>query len=169
LTGIILKVTSQLLKNRPSKKDVIDAVDNLPPMPRIMHQARKIIEDPNSSFRDLEKLIITDQAFAIKILKIANSTYYGRIKKISSIQDAAVVIGMKTLAELINITSASSVLNQTLRGYDLAANSLWQHSIGVALGSKIVAGRKFTALADEAFTAGLIHDAGKLILDRYVF
>lgn len=169
MTGIILKVTSQLLKNRPSKKAVIDAVDNLPPMPRIMHQARKIIEDHNSSFKDLEKLIVTDQAFAIKILKIANSTYYGRIKKISSIQDAAVVIGMRTLAELINITSASSLLNQTLRGYDLAANSLWQHSIGVAFGSKIVAGKKFPDLASEAFTAGLIHDAGKLILDRYVF
>jgi len=162
-------VTNQLLKNRPLEKAIIEAVDNLPPMPRIMHKTRAIIEDPTSSFRDLEKLIITDQAFAFKILKIANSAYYGRIKKISSIQDAAVVIGMKSLAELITIACASSLLNQTLRGYDLPSKSLWQHSIGVACGAKIVAAKKYPDLANEAFSAGLIHDAGKLILDRYVY
>lgn len=162
-------MTENLLKSKPLQKKILEAVDSLPPMPQVMHKAREVVEDPNSSFKDLEKLIVTDQSFAVKILKIANSSYYGRIKKVSSIQDAAVVIGMKTLGELITLASASSLLNKSLRGYDLPAKSLWQHSIGVAFGAKIIAGRNFPSLANDAFTAGLIHDAGKLILDEYVY
>ena len=162
-------MTAKFIKNRLLKKTILEAVDNLPPMPRVMHKAQAIINDPASSLKDLEKLINTDQAFAIKILRLANSTYYGRMKKVSSIQDAAVVIGMKSLGELITLSCASSLLSKSLRGYDLPAKSLWQHSIGVAFGSKIIADKKYPALANDAFSAGLIHDAGKLILDEYVY
>lgn len=162
-------MTATLLKNKPLKNKILNAVDNLPPMPQVMHKAREIIEDSNSSFKDLEKLIVMDQSFAVKILKIANSSYYGRIKKVSSIQDAAVVIGMKNLSELVTLACASSLLNKSLRGYDLPAQSLWRHSIGVAIGSKIIAGKKYPSLVNDAFTAGLIHDAGKLILDEHVY
>ncbi len=159
----------KLLKNRPLKKTILGTVDNLPSMPNILHKARAVIADPNSSFKDLEKLIINDQAFAVKILKIANSSYYGRVKKVSSIQGATVIIGMKSLSELITIAGASSLFKKALLGYELPAQSLWRHSIGVAFGAKIIAGRKYPALAEDAFSAGLIHDVGKLILDEYVY
>lgn len=162
-------MTEALLKKRLLEKKILGAVNNLPPMPQVMHKAREIIENPKSSFKDLERLIVTDQSFAVKILKIANSSYYGRIKKVSSIQDAAVVIGMKTLGEMVTLACTSSLLNKSLRGYDLPAQSLWRHSIGVAIGSKIIAGKKYPSLANDAFTAGLIHDAGKLILDEHVY
>lgn len=159
----------KLLKNRPLKKAILGTVDNLPPMPDILHKARTIIADPDSSFKDLEQLIINDQAFAVKILKIANSSYYGRVKKVSSIQDATVVIGMNNLSELITIASASSLFKKALLGYELPAQTLWRHSIGVAFGAKIIAGREYPALANDAYLAGLIHDVGKLILDEYVY
>lgn len=162
-------MTAKFLKNRPLKNAILEAIDNLPPMPQVMHRAQAILNDPTSSFKDLEKLINTDQAFAIKVLKLANSAYYGRMKQVSSIQDAAVVIGMKSLGELITLSCASSLLSQSLRGYDLPAKSLWQHSIGVAFGAKIIATKKHPDLVNDAFSAGLIHDAGKLILDEYVY
>jgi len=166
---ILVEMTAKFLKNRPLKKAILEAVDNLPPMPQVMHKAQAIINDPDSSMKDLEKLINTDQAFAIKVLRLANSAFYGRMKKVASIQDAAVVVGMKSLGELITLSCAASLLNQSLRGYDLPAQSLWQHSIGVAFGSKIIAGKKYPALVNDAFSAGLIHDAGKLILDEYLY
>ena len=169
VSGSLIKMTDKRLKNTPLKKAVLGAVGNLPPMPDILHKARAIIADPNSSFKDLEKLIINDQAFAVKILKIANSSYYGRVKKVSSIQDATVIIGMKSLSELITIASASFFFKKALLGYELPAQTLWRHSIGVAFGAKIIAGRKYPALANDAFAAGLIHDVGKLILDEYVY
>ena len=169
VSGVLLKMSDKLLKNRPLKKVILGAVDDLPPLPNILHQARAIIADPNSSFKDLEKLIVNDQAFAVKILKIANSSYYGRVKKVSSIQDATVIIGMKSLAELITIASASFLFKNALPGYELSAQALWRHSIAVAFGAKIIAGRKYPALANDAFSAGLIHDVGKLILDKYVY
>lgn len=166
---VLIEMTAKFLKNRPLKKTILKAVDNLPPMPQVMHKAQAIINDPTSSLKDLEKLINTDQAFAIKVLRLANSAYYGRMKKVSSIQDAAVVVGMKSLGELITLSCAASLLNKRMRGYDLPAKSLWQHSIGVAFGSKIIADKKYPALVNDAFSAGLIHDAGKLILDEYVY
>lgn len=162
-------MTAKFLKNKPLKKAILEAVDNLPPMPQVMHKAQAIINDPTSSLKDLEKLVNTDQAFAIKVLRLANSAYYGRMKKVASIQDAAVVVGMKSLGELITLSCAASLLNKSLRGYDLPAKSLWQHSIGVAFGSKMIAGKKYPDLVNDAFSAGLIHDAGKLILDEYLY
>jgi len=157
------------LVNKSLKSDILQAVDNLPPMPQIMHRAREIMEDPASSLKDLSKLIETDQALAIKVLRIANSAYYHQIKKVTSIQDAVVVLGIRGLGELITIACASSLLGSSLKGYDLPAKSLWRHSIGVAFGSKVIAKKRYPALANDAFSAGLIHDAGKLILDKYIY
>ncbi len=162
-------MNGKLLANKALKKKILQAVDKLPPMPRVIHKARKIMENPISSLKDLANLIETDQALAIKVLRIANSAYYHQIKKVASIQDAAVVLGIKSLGELITIAGASSLLSSSLEGYDLSAKSLWRHSIGVAFGSKVIAKKRYPALANDAFFAGLIHDAGKLILDEYIF
>ena len=62
----------------------------------------------------------------------------------------------------------ASILGKNLEGYGLDAGQLWRHSLGVAFGSRIIANRKNPALANDAFTSGLLHDAGKLILDPYL-
>jgi HD-like signal output (HDOD) protein len=133
-----------------------------------MHKARQIINDPNSSLKDLADLIETDQALAFKVLRLSNSAYYSRLEKVSSVQEAAVVLGLKTLGELLTVACTHKVLGSTLEGYRLAADALWRHSLCVAIGSRIIAKKKAPALANEAFSAGLIHDAGKLILDEYI-
>jgi HD-like signal output (HDOD) protein len=72
------------------------------------------------------------------------------------------------LGELITIGGTASILGNTLEGYGLEAGQLWKHSIGVAFGSRIISNKKNPSLSNDAFTAGLLHDAGKLILDPYV-
>ena len=60
------------------------------------------------------------------------------------------------------------MLNNRLEGYGLDGGALWKHSLSVAFGSKIIAGRTEPSMTDDAFTAGLIHDSGKLILDKFI-
>lgn len=150
------------------KKKILRDVKDLPPMPHTILKAREIMADQNSDFKDLADLFETDQAVAARILKLANSPYYGMGGKVSSIQHASVVLGHKALGELITISGTSTLLGNNLEGYGLDAGALWKHSIAVAFGSKIIANMKQPELANDAFTSGLIHDAGKLILDKFI-
>jgi HD-like signal output (HDOD) protein len=150
------------------KKKILRHVNDLPPMPQTVLKARKIMANPNSGFKELSNLFETDQAIAAKILKLANSPYYGYSGKITSIQRASVVLGHKTLGELITMRGTAGLLGNRLVGYGLDSGALWKHSLAVAFGSRIIANKTKPELSNDAFTSGLIHDAGKLILDSYI-
>ncbi len=151
------------------KKRILGTVRDLPPMPQTVHKARDIMSSPTSSFKDLAKILETDPAIATKVLRMANSSYYGLGGKVSSIQHASVVLGHNTIGDLMTMAGTSTLLGNTLKGYRLDAGDLWRHSMGVAFGSRIIANKKNPALANDAFAAGIIHDIGKLILDQYIF
>ena len=150
------------------KKRILKDINDLPPMPQIVFKAHEIMDDANSSTKQVADLIETDQAIATKVLKMANSAYYGMSGKVSSIQHASVVLGYKALGELITLAGTSSLMGSKMFGYDLESGDLWRHSMSVAFASKTIANKKFPSLENDAFSAGLIHDVGKLILDRPV-
>jgi HD-like signal output (HDOD) protein len=150
------------------KKKILSSIKDLPPMPQVAQKAREIVSDPDSDFKDLAKVIETDPAIVSKILKISNSAYYGSVGMVASVQQAAVLLGVKTLQELLTIACAAGLLSGELEGYDLEAGEMWKHSLAVAAASRIIALKDHPALAEDAFSAGLIHDAGKLILSPYV-
>lgn len=158
----------ELLTGEALKKKILRDVKDLPPMPQTVLKAREIISDPKSDFKELAELFETDQAIAAKILKVANSPYYGQGGKVSSIQRASVILGHKALGEIIAMGGASSILGKKLEGYGLDAGALWKHSLAVAFGSRIIAQKTDPSLVNDAFTSGLIHDTGKLILDNYI-
>ncbi len=158
----------KLLTGKALQQNILKSLDDLPPIPKIVQKAREVVEDPNASLKDIGKLIEVDQILTVNVLKMANSAYYRRVKGATSVQDATVVLGMKTIGELITVACTSPVLSKTLKGYDISADSMWRHSLSVAFGSKIIANKKYPALVSDAFTAGLIHDVGKLVLDKYI-
>ena len=150
------------------RKEILSSIKDLPPMPQVAQKAREVVSDPDSDFKDLAKVIETDPAIASKILKIANSAYYGSVGTVASVQQASVLLGVKTLQELLTLACAAGLLSGELAGYDLEAGEMWKHSLAVAAASRIIAMKDHPALAEDAFSAGLIHDAGKLILSPYV-
>lgn len=118
--------------------------------------------------RDLSTLLESDQAIATKVLKLANSAYYGLSGKVSSIRHASSMLGFNALGQLISMVGTSAVLGKTLSGYDLDSAGAWRHSLMAASASRILSLRKNPDLENDAFAAGLIHDVGKLVLDRHV-
>ena len=155
--------TGEVLKQR-----ILRHMKDLPPIPQTIFKAREIMASPDSDFKELANLFETDQTIAAKILKIANSPYYGYSGKITSIQRASVILGHKTLVELLTVIGTAGLLGNKLEGYWLDSGALWKHSLAVAFGSRIIANTMKPALSNDAFTSGLIHDVGKLILDQYV-
>ncbi|UCD79123.1 MAG: HDOD domain-containing protein [Desulfobacterales bacterium] len=150
------------------KAKILRSLVNLPPMPHIILKARDILSDPDSSLKDLAKVIEIDQALVAKVLTLANSAYYGVSGMVSSIQHASVLLGQKTLGQMITISASSVLLNKKLRGYDIAPDDMWKHSLACAFAAKRIAETYDDDLIEDAFTAGLLHDAGKIILDPYV-
>ena len=150
------------------KDKILGSIDELPPMPQVVAKTRSLLADTTSDAKKISRVIETDQGIASKVLKIANSAYYGLSGKISTIQHATVVLGAKTLAEIVTMSGTVKLLNGKLPGYGYETNELWLHSLAVAQGAKIIAGMRKPDMLDEAHTAGLIHDVGKIILDNHV-
>lgn len=150
------------------KTKILKRIKDLPPMPKVLFKARRVMDDPKSGFKEIAKIIETDQAIAAKVLKVANSAYYGLSGMVNSIHQATVVLGYETLEQVITMVSSSSLLGKQLKGYSLNAGVLWRHSLAVAMASRLIAKRRAPSLEGDAFSVGLIHDAGKLALDHYI-
>jgi HD-like signal output (HDOD) protein len=167
ITPIAEKSSSEL-EGTDLKRKILGSIKDLPPMPKIIYKAREVMANPKSGFKEIAEVIETDQAIAAKVLQVANSAYYGLSGMVSSIHQATVVLGHKTLEQLITMVSATSLLGSHLRGYRMGSGELWQHSLAVALCSRAIAKDRAPALENDAFSVGLIHDAGKLAIDRYL-
>lgn len=150
------------------KSELLHQWEDLPPMLEVLIKTRRILDDPKASLKRVATVIETDPAMAAKLLKIANSAFYGLCGNVSSAQHAAVVLGRKTLEEVISVASTSDFLGKELPGYEIAAGDLWRHSLTVAIGSRILTSRRMPKLESDAFSAGLFHDLGRIILDPHV-
>ena len=154
---------AQQLKNR-----ILKSLVDLPPMHEVVTKAQEIMADPNSNMEDLVAIIETDQSMVVKILKLMNSAYYGLSREVSSVRQACGLLGFQALRELIVAVGVSNVLGKKLKGYEFESGELWLHSIATGFCSRILAEKKNRELANDAYTGGLLHDVGKIILDPYV-
>ena len=156
-------------KGEVLQKRILRRLTELPPMPQVMFKAREVMNDPSSSFKALADILETDQAMATRVLRLSNSAYYGLAGKVTSVQHAAVLLGYKTVGEIVSMAGSSSLLGNSLDGYQLDSGDLWRHSLAVGFASRLIAHKSKPEIDNDAFAAGLIHDAGKLVLDKYVF
>lgn len=140
----------------------------LPPMPRILEKATEVLSDENAGFKEVGDVLETDQAMATRVLKLANSAYYGLSVPVESVQQASALLGFQTLIELITVVSTSQMMGKNLKGYDIDSKKMWEHSLSVANAAKIIAEKKHPDMIGNAFNAGLIHDSGMIILDAYI-
>jgi len=163
LPGAFEKPSGDMLK-----KKILRSVNGLAPMPQVVHEAQKIMADRNTTFSQIATVIEADPAIAARVLKLANSAYYGVMGTVASVQHASVVLGTKTLNQLLQIAGTSKLLGPRLGGYGMASGDLWRHSVAVAGCARMIAKRTYAERAEDAFTAGLFHDCGKLILDTYI-
>ena len=84
-------------------------------MPQVVRKARTLIHSSTASLKDAANLLETDQALAIRVLRMANSAYYSRMGRVSSVQEAAVVLGLKALGERITVACTSRLLGSPLK------------------------------------------------------
>lgn len=131
----------------------------LPAMPNIIMRALNIMKDPDSSLRELAKIISYDQSLSTKVLTLVNSAYYGLPQQITSINRAISLIGMSKAKNLI-LTVAMRPMMQ-----NQGDKEMWKHSIMAAIGCEYIAKYMKIMDTDEAFVIGFLHDLGKIVLN----
>lgn len=151
------------------KEEILVSVNNIKPVPEVLSKARQMVVNPTTPLKDLTDLIEKDPSTMMKVLRLANSAYFNRREPVTTVHEAALVLGTKNLSEILLMAFASKPLGEKLQGYDFKTMTLWQHSLAVAFASKFIVEKNYPDFGDVAFTAGLIHDIGKIILDKYVF
>ena len=144
---------------------VISAVNDLPALPQVVLQVMELTDDEKTTAQDISNVINQDQAMTLKVLKLANSAFYGFSRRISSVADATVRLGFKTIRSLVLAASVSDMLNKPVEGYALEQGALWDHSQSCALAARIIAKRVKYPRVEQAFTAALLHDIGKVIFN----
>ncbi|HMQ53896.1 MAG TPA: HDOD domain-containing protein [Anaerolineae bacterium] len=160
-------MTVLTLPNQAQVKRIVSQVDNLKPLPSSITRALKMMDDPEASFDQLVSILQVDQALTVRILKQANSAYYGFRAPASTLQEGIIRLGMRRLKNILLTLSFSSTLGRRLAGYNLGHGDLWRHSVAVAMVAQRLAERVHYANVDEAYVAGLLHDLGKLVLDQH--
>ena len=150
------------MNHKLSVDDLIAKIGELPPMPQVAQKALTLIRDPDSNMSDLGAVLSLDQAMASLVLKWANSAYYGLRNPVSTVQQAAAYLGMRTLHSLVLAASVAAWFDRPAPGYGLERGDLWKHSIGVAAGARLIANQFGNEVAEEAYHAGLLCDIGKL-------
>lgn len=147
---------------------ILAGIKNLPPMPQVVMEIYNQLSAENINIKKVANSIETDQVLASKVLRLANSACYGMSGWISSIQSALTMMGLKGLVQAVAMAGCQRLLTGKLPGYGYEAEDLWRHSLAVAFGCKILAYSKDPGMSETAYLAGLIHDVGKLVLDRFV-
>ncbi len=153
------------MKN-PYLESLLSRISEVPTLPASVLRVMQMIEDPFCSSSDLAKVIQADPAMAAKVLKLANSSYYGFRQKISNIPQAVTLLGFATLKNTLLAAAVFDMFRMQNTGFDLPA--LWKHSVTTATAAKLLAKRARYPQAEKAFTAALLHDVGKIVLARFL-
>lgn len=149
-------------------KSILKKIDSLKPVSQVVNKVMSVAKDSNSSMTDLSKIIVYDAALTANILKVANSAYFGMSGKVDSVHQAIIYMGMNQVADIVMLVSGSEDLKRAQEGYGLGEGELWKYSVSSALISRELAENKKAKETNLIFTAALLKDVGKVILNQYV-
>lgn len=142
-------------------------VEGLPVLPAIAARLLQAVDDPDTSASDLADLINSDPALALRLLRLANSAYYGFPRHIGTVNLAVVILGTETVRDLCLSMLITDCLSQGVQRLPFGLNEFWKHSISAAVAGRLIYRTAGAPNPGEGFIAGLVHDVGKLFLARY--
>jgi putative nucleotidyltransferase with HDIG domain len=150
-------------KSNADYSELLAKLHDIPTLPIIAMRVNELINDPNSSSADIADVLKKDQVMTAKILRLVNSSYYAIPGGCADVQRALAFLGFNTLAQLVLSLSVFSVFSGATSEY-FSMIDFWKHALGTAVCSELLAKRLKIAKPEEAFTCGLLHDIGKLVL-----
>ena len=152
----------------PDLRKIIAGIDDLPTLPRTVLKITELINNPNSSAKDLAKIITDDQVLTARLLKLVNSSFYGFPQRISTVTNAIVLLGFDAIRSLLLTTSAFDLFAGRNIKLKQDQEKFWDHSLGCAVGAKVIGNYLRHDKIEELFVSGLLHDIGKIVEMQYL-
>jgi putative nucleotidyltransferase with HDIG domain len=147
---------------------MLSRVKALPTLSTAALRLSDLARDPRSSAADFERVIKPDPALTANLLRVANSAYFGLRSRVESVKQAVTVLGITRVSEVAAAAAFAPIIPAKLPGYDVEASAFWLHSVAVAVLSERLAAELKMARPGLTFTAGLLHDIGKLAIGIFV-
>lgn len=144
---------------------LLASFQDLPTIPEVLARIWQLVDDPRSSARDLEQVVSLEPPLAAKVLRLANSPFYGGNGRVKDVQMAITALGFDTLRNLaVCLSVASGLVQKEARQHVMDQRALWRHSVTCAVIARRLARDADLEEPEEVFTAGLLHDIGMFVI-----
>lgn len=145
-------------------QQLIETLGDLPSSPAIVSAVIGMATDLDTDLSDLGRVLSADEGLTAKVLRLSNSSFYGRSKQIGTVEDAIRTLGYYTLRSLVVASSSHALFKQ--KDLTRFLPVLWDHSLATAVAARHLGRMLRHPSTEEAFIAGLLHDVGKLVLTQ---
>ncbi len=160
---------SQSTVSVPSRDEILKTIDHLKPIPQTALKILRMFQSGTHDITQITKELAKDQVLSGQTLKLCNSALFAGLVKFESLKDAVLLLGESMLIKTVITAAVNEYFAQTgTSGYSLCKGGLFFHAIGVATLSEKIAGKIKSPSIKSSYTAGLLHDIGKVILDQYI-
>ena len=151
-----------------SLTDLLKESERIEPVPQVIHQLMELVEDPEVPTSEITELILYEPVVTANLLKLANSSAFGFKRRVESVHDAVVMLGLKQVVEIVLLNSVTKPLKSAQQGYGLEEGQLWKQSVSCALIASAIADTIEAPAKHIVFTADLLKDIGVIVLDRHI-
>jgi putative nucleotidyltransferase with HDIG domain len=148
-------------------KKILRSIELMRPIPMVISRVMRSLDEPGSSAGYISEIIGLDQALAANVLQAANSAFLGYGPSCTTLKEAVMRLGYKRIRTLVLAVAASRGMDQSLAGYNMAAGDMWSHSVATAVAAQWFARAVNYPEPEEAYAAGLLHDIGKMVLNKF--
>ncbi|HPC37690.1 MAG TPA: HDOD domain-containing protein [Exilispira sp.] len=162
------KSNESLIQIPKEKLDkILSKIEDLPTLPIVIQRILQLINDPKATTKQIGSIITSDQSLTAKTLKLVNSAFYGFSKKITTVDQAIVIIGFNAVKNLAISASVFDIFKNMNQKSSFDRYGFWTHSTAVAFIAKQISEDTRIGNPGEVFVSALMHDIGKIILDVY--
>lgn len=147
---------------------IVTRLQSLPTLPVVVIRLMALLKDERASASDFERAVKPDAALTTNLLRAANSAHYRGVSPCTTVAQAIARVGTKRVFEVAASAAFQRVLPPTIPGYRISSSAFWMHCVAVAVLSERLAREAHFACAPGAFTAGLLHDLGKLVIGDFL-
>jgi putative nucleotidyltransferase with HDIG domain len=147
---------------------ILAHINNLPTLPTVYSAISEAMQNPLVTTDEIARIISSDQSTAFKVIKVANSAYYGFTTKIDTISNAIFYLGFNEIKNLVLAVSIMNMFSKNKLLLKFKPVDFWAHSIAVGVASRLIGESVGNINLDNYFLAGVLHDIGKLIFFEYI-
>ena len=150
------------------REEILARVSTITALPTSATNMLALVSNPDTQVKDVQRTVEYDPGLVTNLLRMANSAYFGTGYEINSVREAVVRLGFKRVFHIAMTSAVAPIAQKEIRGYDLPRNGLLRHSAATALAVEYLPKRLSMRVPDATYTAGLLHDLGKIVLGTYL-